>query len=459
MMFRIKVCWNSYQKNSDGFQHELWFRKEKTLPFITGSWSAHDCCAVAAHKARKDKMLQNYKDRHTNESYNYYATSCGRALCLGVDKNGCSYWKFHSDPSLFVCTRNTGGDSLEGNWLRFHEPETVASVIICLGKEEPVCELRRSFPKAVSLLRTGQWAELLQKRRWSLGNDELGVENKTNEESHTTDSLAIGTKHAMTKANKNSVIQQENNENNEGYVSDEPYEEGEDILVESASGKLLWEAVVVAVSKSRSTDKVNSYRVHYKEWSSRFDEWVQPFRVVEPSDNNLLVQEEMLEEVLAKKDAVPKPLEHMSAVGFLNSRNRARGPHTPLPDFGKISSVCERTRPEERELHFLKATLLIIEAALPVGSVDTSSEGAWRPDVALYWRSMVGKAQCAAGLMGSVVLLEHAIKKQWLTAEAEHMLACMPLHWKAVSDASLSSVALRISLLDGGIKYKRIDKG
>jgi len=39
-----------------------------------------------------------------------------------------------------------------------------------------------------------------------------------------------------------------------------------------------------------SEGKVTGYRVGYKEWSSRFDEWVEPKRVVEPNDNNLLVQ-------------------------------------------------------------------------------------------------------------------------------------------------------------------------
>lgn len=37
-------------------------------------------------------------------------------------------------------------------------------------------------------------------------------------------------------------------------------------------------------------EKVTGYRVRYTEWSSRFDEWVDPKRVVEPSDNNILVQ-------------------------------------------------------------------------------------------------------------------------------------------------------------------------
>jgi len=69
----------------------------------------------------------------------------------------------------------------------------------------------------------------------------------------------------------------------------QPYDEGEDVLVESASGKLLWNASIVAVGKNRE-GKAMRYRVHYTQWSTRFDEWVTPARVVEPTEHNLLAQ-------------------------------------------------------------------------------------------------------------------------------------------------------------------------
>lgn len=65
---------------------------------------------------------------------------------------------------------------------------------------------------------------------------------------------------------------------------------GEDVLVESKSGKLLWDASIASVLKDPALDKVDKYMVHYKQWSSRFDEWVVPLRVVEPTDHNLAVQ-------------------------------------------------------------------------------------------------------------------------------------------------------------------------
>lgn len=44
------------------------------------------------------------------------------------------------------------------------------------------------------------------------------------------------------------------------------------------------------MSKDPDTDKVDGYLVHYKNWSSRFDQWVTPDRVVEPNKVNSEVQ-------------------------------------------------------------------------------------------------------------------------------------------------------------------------
>ena len=60
------------------------------------------------------------------------------------------------------------------------------------------------------------------------------------------------------------------------------------MLVESRCRRLLWDATVVGVSHVGG--KTVGYRVHYKGWGSRFDEWVESDRVVEPSDNNRRVQ-------------------------------------------------------------------------------------------------------------------------------------------------------------------------
>jgi hypothetical protein len=73
------------------------------------------------------------------------------------------------------------------------------------------------------------------------------------------------------------------------------YEEGENVLVESKPGQLMWDASISGVSRRRIEGPVTSflidaYRVQYIGWSSRFIEWVEPNRVVEPNENNRLLQ-------------------------------------------------------------------------------------------------------------------------------------------------------------------------
>lgn len=57
----------------------------------------------------------------------------------------------------------------------------------------------------------------------------------------------------------------------------------------------MWDANVTGVSRRHQEDPntgllIDAYRVEYKGWSSRFIEWVEPNRVVEPNENNRLLQ-------------------------------------------------------------------------------------------------------------------------------------------------------------------------
>jgi hypothetical protein len=153
-------------RNADGFQSEIMFRNEYGLPFITGSLSGHECCAIAAHNARKVSVVQKFKERQAIIAEREAASTCGRTLEIGKDGAGRSYWNFNSDSgSLFVCLE--GGDN---DWHRFSEPETIASVMVGLGKDEIVKDLKRAFPEAYRVLKDGTWSELLLKRRFPLKN-------------------------------------------------------------------------------------------------------------------------------------------------------------------------------------------------------------------------------------------------------------------------------------------------
>jgi len=266
----------------------------------------------------------------------------------------------------------------------------------------------------------------------------------------------------------------------------QPYEENEDVLVESRNGKLLWNAKIVGVSQAKDSGKVNGYRVHYDEWSSRFDEWVNPFRVVERVENNievqvrfhvalaqtfaiallntthclfvlLNVQAEMLEEAASLRDGVPAELENMVAKKFLRAKDRARG-SAPVPNFTEVARVEPTASTGKKTFGMLKAALLLLEAALPLGAVDNSAKGSWRPTLASEWRSAVRGARGPSSLMRCLVLLEFSLSLEWVDPHYSHLLSCLPIGWKAINEATVGSIALRIFLIDQGIHFDEVDK-
>lgn len=149
-------------RSSIGFESELRFRYETRLPFITGSLSAHECCAVAVHNARKEQMVQRYREREAELIEKEYGTKCARTLEIGRDVAGKSFWKFESDPtSLFVCSSGS-------SWYRFSEPASIASVIVSLGRDFVSRDLRRHFPEAAKLADDGTWSNILLMQRFPI---------------------------------------------------------------------------------------------------------------------------------------------------------------------------------------------------------------------------------------------------------------------------------------------------
>lgn len=106
----------------------------------------------------------------------------------------------------------------------------------------------------------------------------------------------------------------------------------------------------------------------------------------------------------------------------------------------------------------MKCAVLTVEAALPFGSIDTSDTGCWKSLFAKQWRMLVANAKGAAALMRCLVLLEDSIFAEWVKVDIGHLRSCLPDRWKAVGEASSSSLAIRVILLDRSLKYGKVDR-
>lgn len=175
------------------------------------------------------------------------------------------------------------------------------------------------------------------------------------------------------------------------------------------------------------------------------------------SATRLSSQEEMLAEVAATHSGLPIPLTSLIAATFLHAKDRVRG-SAPLPDFTAISSVRVSKSSSEWTFALMKAALLVIEAALPLGAVDHTESGVWRPEFAHNWRQMVQHARGPATLMRCVILLEDTVSEEWLKEDIGHLRSCLSGRWKALGEASPSGLAIRIILLDRAIMYGTIDR-
>jgi hypothetical protein len=145
------------------------------------------------------------------------------------------------------------------------------------------------------------------------------------------------------------------------------------------------------------------------------------------------------------------------AQDFLHARDRARG-GVPLADFIRVAYSHDNLNTSQTTLAQTKAALLAIEAALPIGSIDNSEIGGWRPDFAQNWRVLVINAEGSATLMRCCFVLEDAIVSDWIKEDVGHLRACLPDRWKAVAEASPSSLAIRAILLDRSLKYGKVDR-
>ena len=160
---------------------------------------------------------------------------------------------------------------------------------------------------------------------------------------------------------------------------------------------------------------------------------------------------EALEEFDAKRLKAPVELEGMFAMRSFQQKIGKKANQLVAADiYG-----CTRTRPgashDERFLAFLKGAILLIEAALPFGAIEY-----WPTHAALIWRNFVKNAQGPENLLKCMLLLEDAISPDFLRPQSGQLVAALPRQWRAMGEASLAGVALRVAVLDHSLKYSQM---
>lgn len=103
---------------------------------------------------------------------------------------------------------------------------------------------------------------------------------------------------------------------------------------------------------------------------------------------------------------------------------------------------------DEQSLLILKGSILLIEAALPTGAIEY-----WTDHAALLWSKFVKTAKGPESLLKCVLLLEDAISPRFMKPQATQLMSALTRPWRAMGEASISSVALRVAVLDHSIKY------
>jgi hypothetical protein len=175
-------------------------------------------------------------------------------------------------------------------------------------------------------------------------------------------------------------------------------------------------------------------------------------------DDHETTQSELLEERSFSKCGLPPALKFLNAKSYLYARDRVRG-SLPLPDFARISHVSKNnSSQDEKDLALCKATLLAIEAALPLGSVDTRENGRWRSDHATQWRMLVVESKGPTNVMQCLVQLESAIADDWFKESHNQVRLALPMGWKAIAEATYSSVIMRAMVIDRSLLYSNVDK-
>jgi len=236
-----------------------------------------------------------------------------------------------------------------------------------------------------------------------------------------------------------------------------PCKQGDSVLVKGQSSGILWEARVMKAKELVGLDgKHLYYKVRFAGWGRSYDGWFSSSLVVTStsSHGSTRASKTDMEAIKHSRDRylqsrvmeAPDTLKTLSAFKFSTE------PHRHCGFFAPILTYCNA----RTTVGMLRAALLLVEAALPLGSVDDESDDKWGDNFVEAWREAVVAAHDAASLMQCQIMLECAVRNAWLRPAASKLLTCLASRAHAMRNATCGAVAIRLWVLDSGIRYDKV---
>lgn len=244
----------------------------------------------------------------------------------------------------------------------------------------------------------------------------------------------------------------------------------EKVCVISLSQEILWNGKIVGIKLSTDQENITQsdlsaiststranavfYKIRYENWSSSYDAWVSDTLVLSPSDSVDIAKYQIHVGTFANSSRstfieknilnIPPILSTLIASNYFQESNRACGSR-PLFSFSDSNNV----------LGVLKIAMAMIEGSLPAGAID-ESEDRWADNFVIAWRESLASSNDPYSLMQCQIMLEYGIRTAWYKKNGLKMMSLMPSRAHALRNATYSSVALRIWILDQSILYDKL---
>lgn len=485
----------------------------RRLAFHSGSLCVHECCADFVSSARRDFFLREQRKR-IHSLHDIINSLVRKKLNpIGSDRDGRTYWIFPGLTALFVSLTGTGdrdewragvvdaagGQRAEGgvedcSWSIFSSPDEIGEVMRWLEPYQPsegklLVFLSRLFPGAAEMMKVSKPKAALTKsyvapslecaaNTGSIvdvdGDNEAkalefpsSVSDKVKQEAvaDESDVMEVRDKDAVDdvaeeETELSDLDFEENSFSKQLIVGDFDlslgsgrritFDDGDAVLLLDEARGMLWDVEIV---KRRSkTEEDVGYLVRFTGWPESFSKWVSS-SVLYPKDRRNGAQQDMgrrrnLHQLSSK---MPDELATLQASKFINKPWRMRAFAIGSRAISQEYSMANTGEP----LHLLRAALDMVEAALPVGSVDDADDR-WGNEFVLSWRGALAAACDAASLMECQVMLEYGIRTSWLSPFGAKLLTCMPARYQAIRHATYGLVAIRLWALDQAIRYDKV---